>query len=119
MKIFILYKLTKNSGLNKRNFVSVFGLYLFQGIFSARLGQNMLIRKMFLKKCLHFVTFYKADTLYRCEFVFYFFLYILVFFTGIHLRATQNMFNALKSKPLSFTLLLLRWKNNEQQAFGT
>ena len=74
---FILYKLTKNSALNKRkvaffciSFLSVFVLYLFQGIFSTRLAQNLLIRKTFLKKCLHFVTFYKADTLYRFEFVF-------------------------------------------------
>ena len=73
-----------------------------------------MIRKMFFKKCLYFVICYKADTLYRFEF-----FDKLVLFTEIHLCATENMFNALKSKPLSFTLLLLRWKNNEQQTFGT
>ena len=29
---------------------------------------------MVLKKCLHFISFYTVDTLYRIEFAFYFFL---------------------------------------------
>ena len=46
---------------------------------------------------------------------FIFFFDKLVFFTGIHLRGTQNMLNALKSKPLSFTLSLLRWKTTNKK----
>ena len=83
-----------------------FLLYLFEGIFS-------LMRKMVLKKCLHFFWssgYSLSDQIY----FYYFFLDILWFFTRICLRKTQNMFSALKPKPWSSTLeLLLRWKNNE------
>ena len=59
-----------------------------------------------------YLFFCKADTLYRIEFVFFFFDIIFVC-----LRTTQNtMLNALKPKPLSSTLSLwLRWKNNVQR----
>ena len=62
--------------------------------------------------CLSFISFYKEDAHSWIESFFVFFL----FFTGICLYTTQNMFSALKPKPLSSTLLLLlRWKINKQQ----
>ena len=75
--------------------------------------------KHFLKSVYMLLLFIKQILFIDSNLFFIFFFDILEFFTGIHFRATQNMFNALKSKPLSFTLILLRWKNNEQQTFGT
>ena len=67
----------------------------------ARLGQNLLMRKTVLKKCLYFVCFYKVDTVYWIIFAFFIFFFfdILLFFTGICFPITQNiMFSALKPK---------------------
>ena len=64
----------------------------------------MLIRKIFLKKCLHFVTFYKADTLYRCEFVFYFFsLYTRVLYWTTLSRNSKYV-QCIKIKTFKFHL---------------
>ena len=76
-----------------------------------------MIKKLFLKSCLYFISFYKTYTFYWIEFDFlsFFFLWYIFGLIGICLRTTQNiMFSALKPKPLSSRLsLLLRWKNNE------
>ena len=123
---FILYKLTKNSALNKRkvaffcrSFLSVFVLYLFQGIFSTRLAQNLLIRKTLFKKCLHFVTFYKADALYRFEFVFYFFLWYTCVLCWDTFSRNSKYAQCIKIKTFKFHIDITEMTNNQQQTFGT
>ena len=120
-----MYKLTRNSALNKRkvaffcrSFLSVFVLYLFQGIFSTRLAQNLLIRKTFFKSVYISLLFIKQMLFIDLNLFFIFFFDILRSFAGIHFRATQNIRNALESKPLSSTLILLRWQttNNKHSA---
>ena len=67
----------------------------FHFFFSAKLDQHSFMMEVILKKCLHFISFYEVDTIYQIEFVFYYFSFfgILLFFTGICLCATQNIFN--------------------------
>ena len=60
------------------------------------------MRKMVLKKCLYFISFYKVHALCWIKFIFlsFFFFDMLLFFTRICLhKAQNNMFSALKSKP--------------------
>ena len=121
---FISYKLTKNSALNKwkvaffcRSFLSVLVLYHFQGIFSTRLAQNLLIRKTLFKKCLHVITFYKADTLYRFEFVFYFFLwYTWVLYWNTFSRNSKYV-QCIKIKTFKFHIDITEMKKQRTTNF--
>ena len=91
-----------------------FSFMSFLGIFSPK---TMLksIDMGNVEKCIHFVSFYKTDTLYWVEFVFYFFPLTYFYSLLRYQISLQNlMFSALKPKLLSSALLIiLRWENNK------
>ena len=93
------------------NFYMFFAFMSFSEFLAPRPWQNPLK----CKKCIHFVSFYKKDTLYWVEFVFYSFL-LAYFYSLLRYQISfQNlMFSALKPKSLSSALLIiLRWENNK------